>query len=171
VTDRRRRVMSVATRPRGAKSRGWPYLAVLVLALGSSYAGRAVAQQQSANPPLPSVVYPIRDPDTGPVDRTTPDITPEPALPIVQGPPLRYVLIDRVGNYRDSQRHFQQQPATTAGETAAIPSGAIGVPATGTTGVERPVPPVRRYATRLPNWPAGAIVIRPSSQSERGRER
>jgi hypothetical protein len=117
MTDRRRRVMSVANRSLGAKSRGWPYLAVLVLALGSSYAGRAVAQQQSANPPLPSVVYPIRDPDTGPVDRTTPDITPEPALPIVQGPPLR------------------------------------------------------RYATRLPNWPAGAIVIRPSSQPDRRRER
>ena len=125
---------------RGPGSRLVFPLLTLVMAVG--HAGRA-ASQPAAQPaaPLPAVVYPSRDPDTGPPDIRPPAAPPRPAQVTEQGEPVQYYLVNGVWGYWDRNHQFRPMPA----------AGALRPPEHA-----RPVP---KIATVLPNPAPRRIVV------------
>ena len=110
--------MTAATvQPRVLPARGLgrgPRLAISLLGLLSLYTGGAGTRPAAAQPsavPLPVVIYPSRDPDTAPPDRSSSAVPPAPPRGIGEAEPEPYVLVDGVWGYWDRAGHFHRRPA------------------------------------------------------------
>jgi hypothetical protein len=108
-------LVSISRDPNGLSTwrRGWhlafPLLAFM--ALGQTWAaaqttGAASRPAAQYAAPLPAVVYPSRDPDTGPPDIRFPGAPSTQAQVTEEGEPVQYYLDNGVWGYWDRTRRF-----------------------------------------------------------------
>jgi len=160
-------------------------LAILLAGFVLQHPGHSAAQPAAPEPsayPLPSVVYPSREPATGSADQAPPGVAEEPAPATVDGEPVRYVLVNGVWGYWDRDRHFHPRlessdraPERRPGETGAIHVETdlhrTLIPRVDTPGRFVPRIAARPWEANLPNSAPRGIIVQTPDPRERSSGR